>query len=87
MGQPIRTRKRKLAARVKHDARLGRVVQVKERGGGNPYLSSAGKKSFLTMMKQNRKRKRKKRTKKGTSQAERAIQVMMEARQHQHGNE
>jgi len=42
MGQPIKTRKGKLAGRGKHDARLGRVVQdskkvqVKKRGGGNP---------------------------------------------------
>jgi len=38
MGEPIRTRKRKLAGRGKHDARLGRVVQVKKRGGGNPLI-------------------------------------------------
>jgi len=38
MGEPIRTRKGKLAGRVKHDARLGRVVQVKKRGGGNPLI-------------------------------------------------
>jgi len=30
MGEPIRTRKEKLAGRVKHDTRLGRVVQVKK---------------------------------------------------------
>ena len=34
MGEPIRTRKGKLAGRGKHDARLGHVVQVKKRGGG-----------------------------------------------------
>ena len=40
MGEPIRTRKVKLAqaGRVEHDARLGRVVQVKKRGGGNPLI-------------------------------------------------
>ena len=38
MGEPIRTRKEKLAGKVEHDARLGRVVQVKERGGGNPLM-------------------------------------------------
>jgi len=38
MGEPIRTRKGKLAGRVEHDARLGRVVQVKKRGGGNPLF-------------------------------------------------
>ena len=38
MGEPIRTRKGKLAGRVEHDARLGRVVQVKEGGGGNPLI-------------------------------------------------
>ena len=36
MGEPIRTRKRELAGRGKHDARLSHVVQVKTRGGGNP---------------------------------------------------
>jgi len=30
MGKPIRTRKKKLAGRGKYNARLGRVVQVKE---------------------------------------------------------
>jgi len=30
VGEPIRTRKGKLAGRVEHDARLGRVVQVKK---------------------------------------------------------
>jgi len=35
MGEPIRIRKEKLAGRVEHDAQLGRVVQVKKRGGGN----------------------------------------------------
>jgi len=35
MGEPIRTRKEKLAGRGKHDARLGRVVQVKKSGGEN----------------------------------------------------
>ena len=35
MGEPIRTRKGQLAGRVEQDARLGRVVQVKKRGGGN----------------------------------------------------
>ena len=38
MGEPIRTRKGKLAGRVEHDARLGRVVQVKTRAGGNPLI-------------------------------------------------
>ena len=28
----------KLGGRVEHDARLGRVVQVKTRGGGNPLI-------------------------------------------------
>jgi len=61
MGEPIRTRKGKFAGKGKHDARLGRVVQVKKGGGGN-HLSSAGKKTSLTMMKRNRKRRRTKRT-------------------------
>jgi len=38
MGELIKTRKRKLAGRWKHDARLGRVVQVKKRGRGNPLI-------------------------------------------------
>ena len=63
IAEPISTRKRKLAGRVEHDARLGRVVQVKKKGRRkSALLSSAGKKSSLTMMKQNRKRKRTKRT-------------------------
>jgi len=40
MGEPIRTREGLLAGRVEHDARLGRVVQVKKRGGGNPLIFS-----------------------------------------------
>ena len=42
------------------------------------HLSSAGKKSSLTMMKRNRK---------WTSRAERTQQVVVEARQHQNGSE
>jgi len=61
MREPIRTRKGKLAGRVKYDARLGRVVQVKKGRRKSAHLSSAGKKSSLTMMKRNRKRKRRKR--------------------------
>ena len=38
MGEPIKTRKGKLAGRGKHDARLGCVVQVKKRGGANPPI-------------------------------------------------
>jgi len=38
IGEPIRTRKGKLAGRGEHDARLGRVVQVKKGGGGNPLI-------------------------------------------------
>ena len=34
----FRTRKEKLAGRVEHDARLGRLVQVKKRGRGNPLI-------------------------------------------------
>jgi len=41
MGEPIRTKKGKLAGRGKHDTRLGRVVQFKK----STHLSSAGKKS------------------------------------------
>jgi len=38
MGEAIRMRKEQLAGRVEHDARLGRVVQVKKGGGGNPLI-------------------------------------------------
>ena len=38
MGEPIKTRKGKLAGRGEHDAQLGRVVQVKKKGGGNPLI-------------------------------------------------
>jgi len=40
MAEPIRVRTRegKLAGIGQHDARLGRVVQVKKRGGGNPLI-------------------------------------------------
>jgi len=63
VGEPIRTRKGKLAGRVEHDARLGRVVQVKKRSEEIfSFEKQAGKKSFLNMMKRNRKRKRTKRT-------------------------
>ena len=37
MGEPIRTRKEKLAGRVENHARR-RVVQVKKRGGGSPLI-------------------------------------------------
>jgi len=53
------------------------------------HLSSAIKKSSLTMMKRNQNRRRTKRTgaKQCTSWAERTTQVMVQARQHQNGNE
>jgi len=77
--------------RGKHNARLGRVVQVKKRGEEiwkSAHVSSAEKKSSLTVMKQNRKRKRTKRMKaKRMHITGRAIQVMVEARQHQNGSE
>ena len=38
MGEPIRTRKGRLAERGKHNARLGLVVQVKKKDGGNPLI-------------------------------------------------
>jgi len=38
MGESIRTRTGKLAGRVEHHARLGRVVQVQKRGGGNALI-------------------------------------------------
>jgi len=91
MGESIRTRKDKLAGRGKHNARLGRVVQVKKRGEKirkSAHVSSAEKKSSLTVMKQNRKRRRTKSLKaKRMHITGRAIQVMVEARQHQNGSE
>ena len=54
------------------------------------HSSLAGKISSLTLMKRNRKRKRKKKEREqneGTSRAERTIQVVVEARQHQNGSE
>jgi len=64
MEEPIWTRKGKLAVRGEQDARLGRVVQVIKKGQrrSDHSVSSAGKKSSLTMMKRNRKSKRTKRT-------------------------
>ena len=38
MGEPIKTRTRKLAGGGKHDARMGHMVHVKKRGGGNPLI-------------------------------------------------
>ena len=49
-------------------------------------MSSAGKKSSLIMMKRNRERKEREQ-KEGTSRAERTIQVVVEARQHQNVSE
>ena len=46
MGEPIRTRKGKLAGRGDHDERLGRVVQVKRKGGRNPLFELSGKEIF-----------------------------------------
>jgi len=40
MGEPISSRKEKLAGRDEHDARMSRVVQVKKGGGGNPLISA-----------------------------------------------
>jgi len=36
MEEPIKTRKGKLAGSGKYDARLGILVKVIKRGGGNP---------------------------------------------------
>jgi len=44
VGEHIRTRKGKLAGRGKHDARLGRVVQIKKRCGGTTGSCGANKK-------------------------------------------
>jgi len=45
MGEPIRTRK-DMAGRDKHDARLGRVVQVERRVGGISSFELSGKEIF-----------------------------------------
>jgi len=49
MGEPIRTRKEKAAERGMHNARVGRyyVVQVKERGGGNPLILAQRERNFF----------------------------------------
>jgi len=47
MGDLIRTRKGKLDGRGEHDARLGRVVQVKKRDGGNPLIWAQRERNFL----------------------------------------
>ena len=48
MEEPIRTRKGKLAGRVEHDARLGRVVQVQKMGEEiRSFKLLAGKNFFL----------------------------------------
>jgi len=47
MGEPIRTRKGKLAGTGEHDARLGRAVQVKKRGGGIRSFELSGKEIFF----------------------------------------
>jgi len=57
MGEPVRTRKGKLAGRGGHDARLGRVVQVKKGAEEIRSFELSGKE-----MKRNRKKKRTKRT-------------------------
>jgi len=51
MGEPTRTRKRKLAGRNKHDARLGCVVQVKKGAEEIRSVELSGKEiSFLIMI-------------------------------------
>jgi len=58
MGEPIRTRKGKLAAKDKHNARMIQTEwfkSTKERRK-SAHLSSAGQKFSLTMVKRNRKR-------------------------------
>jgi len=47
MGNPIRTRKGKLAGRGKHDTRQGCVVQVKKRGEGNPLIRAQRERNLL----------------------------------------
>jgi len=47
MGEPITTRKGKWAGRGKHNAPLGRVVQVKKRGGGNPVIWAQRERNLL----------------------------------------
>jgi len=50
--------KGKLAGRVEHDARLGRVVKSKKGGEEICSFELSGKEISLIMMKRNRKRKR-----------------------------
>jgi hypothetical protein len=46
MGEPIRTRKGKLAGRGKHDAQLGRAVQIVKRSGEIRSFELSGKEIF-----------------------------------------
>ena len=61
------------------------MVQVKERGGGNPLIHSfelSGKEIFFNydeMKSKEEKNKKEREQKEGTSRAERTIQVMVEA--------
>jgi len=47
MGEPIRTRKGKLAGRVEHDARLGRVVKSKKGAEEFRSFELSGKEIFF----------------------------------------
>jgi len=63
--EAVRTRKRELAGRGKHDDRASVVscgTGHKKGQRKSAHLTSAGKKSSLTVMKRNRKRRRIKRT-------------------------
>jgi len=67
MGEPIRTRKEKVAERGKQAQRTSGSLlcgaSQKKGRRKSAHLSSAGKKCLLILMKRNRKRTRKKRTK------------------------
>jgi len=62
MGEPIKTRNGKLAGRCKHDARLGRMVQVKKWSEEIYSFELCRKEILFTVMKRNRERRRTKRT-------------------------
>jgi len=86
----VRTRRGKLAGRGKHDARLGRMVQVKKRGGGNPLIWAQRERNLLQLWWNEIERgeePKERKQKEGTLWADNTIQVMVEARQHQNGNE
>ena len=82
MGEPIIWSKGKLARRGKHDARLGRVVQVRGMRKSSD-LSPAEMKSHFDETKSKEVKRKDLEQKECISRSERTLQVMVEARQYQ----